>query len=128
MSVQQVEGNPLPAAGRRVDRDGAAHPNAADRPETGKEAQRSELLKGYEFDKGRYVIVDKEELDELKIESSEVIDLERFVNVDEIDPIYFDSPYYIGARASLATRRFASSTRRSRTRTWRARKAGPILA
>jgi DNA end-binding protein Ku len=64
-------------------------------PATGEEVARGALLRGYEFEKGRYVVVDKEEIDALKIESSETIDLERFVDADEIAPIYFDTPYYL---------------------------------
>jgi DNA end-binding protein Ku len=64
-------------------------------PATGEEVPRGELLRGYEFEKGRYVVVAKEELDALKIDSSETIDLERFVDADEIAPIYFDTPYYM---------------------------------
>jgi DNA end-binding protein Ku len=75
-------------------------------PETGKEVPRSELIKGYEFQKGQYIIVDKEELDELKIESSETIDIERFVDVDDIDCIYTDAPYYLAPEGKLAVETF----------------------
>lgn len=75
-------------------------------PESGKEVPRSELIKGYEFEKGRYVIVDKDELDALKIDSSETIDLDRFVDADEIDAIYFDAPYYLAPEGKLADETF----------------------
>jgi DNA end-binding protein Ku len=75
-------------------------------PETGKEVPRSELVKGYEFQKGQYIIVEKDELDALKIESSETIDIERFVDIDEIEPIYYDSPYYLAPEGELADETF----------------------
>jgi DNA end-binding protein Ku len=75
-------------------------------PETGKEVPRSELIKGYEFEKGRYVIVDKDELEALKIESSETIDLERFIDIDDIDPLYFDAPYYLAPEGKLGDETF----------------------
>jgi DNA end-binding protein Ku len=63
--------------------------------ETGAEVPRDTLVYGFEFEKGRYVVVTKDELDQLKIESSETIDLEQFVQERAIDPIYFDTPYYL---------------------------------
>lgn len=64
-------------------------------PETGQVVPRSDLLRGYEYEKGRYVLVDKEEFEELRIDSSETIDLVRFAPLDELDPLYFDTPYYV---------------------------------
>lgn len=73
---------------------------------TGKELERSDLIRGYEFEKGRYVVVDKDELDALKIESSETIDLERFVEARAIDPLYFDAPYYVVPEGKLGDETF----------------------
>src|SRR3546814_10108229 len=50
---------------------------------------------GYEFEKGRYVTVEKEELDRLKIESSEIINIERVVPADDVDVLYWDKPYIV---------------------------------
>lgn len=60
-------------------------------PELG-EVSRADLVKGYEFQKGRYVVVNDEELDKLEIESSKTINIEQFVNVAELDDLYLDSP------------------------------------
>lgn len=56
---------------------------------------RDEIVKGFEFDKNEYVILEPEELDAVKLESKHTIDLVQFVEHCEIDPRYFDKPYYI---------------------------------
>ena len=54
-----------------------------------------DIVKGYEIEKGKYVLVSDEEIDKLKLESKKTIDLVQFVDVDEIDPIYFDRPFFV---------------------------------
>ena len=63
-------------------------------PEMGP-VSREDLVKGYEFEKGRYVIIAPEELDQIKIESTKTIDIEQFVKESEIDELFVDSPYYL---------------------------------
>lgn len=63
--------------------------------ETGDVVPNDETVMGYEFEKGRYVTVDKNEIDSLKIESSEIISIERVVPADKVDPLYWDSPYIV---------------------------------
>ena len=63
--------------------------------ETGEPVERGELLRGYEYDRGQYVTLTKDELDELQIESSKVLSLTQFVDRDEITPLYLDTPYYV---------------------------------
>ncbi len=63
--------------------------------QTGEEVPTNKIVKGYEVEKGRYVVVEKQELDALAPKASHTIDIEDFVDLDEIDPIYFDSPYYV---------------------------------
>jgi len=63
--------------------------------ETGEPVERSELLRGYEYERGQYVTLTKEEIDELQIESSKVLSLTQFVDRDEITPLYLDTPYYV---------------------------------
>jgi len=63
--------------------------------ETGEDVERSETVKGYEFQKDRYVTLSNEELDELKVESSSVMDIEQFVPRDALDPRYYDHFYYV---------------------------------
>ncbi|HSU07251.1 MAG TPA: Ku protein [Acetobacteraceae bacterium] len=63
--------------------------------ETDEELSRSDLARGYEFEKDRYVILDAEDFETAKIESSTVMTIDKFVDVAAIPPIYFDSSYYL---------------------------------
>jgi DNA end-binding protein Ku len=62
--------------------------------------ERSDIVKGYEYEKGRYVTVDPDDLKRLKLETTDTIDIVEFV--DDIDPIYFDAPYYLVPDGSVA--------------------------
>jgi DNA end-binding protein Ku len=62
---------------------------------TGEEIEKSQVVKGYEYDRGQFVTFSAEELKVLDVESSKVIDLERFVPRGDIDQVYFDTPYYL---------------------------------
>jgi DNA end-binding protein Ku len=64
-------------------------------PATGEEINKTEVVKGYEYDRGQFVTFTAEELKALDVESSKIIDLEKFVPSAGIDPVYFDSPYYV---------------------------------
>jgi DNA end-binding protein Ku len=75
-------------------------------PTTGKSVPRDELLKGYEFEKGRYVIVPEEELEKLQVESNRVIDVTQFVAADEVDNLYLDSPYWLAPDGKMANEAF----------------------
>jgi DNA end-binding protein Ku len=61
--------------------------------ETGKTVERDETMMGYEFEKGKYVKVEPEEIDALKIESSEIITIERIVKAAEVDFLFQETPY-----------------------------------
>jgi DNA end-binding protein Ku len=63
--------------------------------ETDEEVQRRDLVKGYEFRKNQYLLLNDEDLDSVKVESSSVISIEKFVEADSIDPIYYNSTYYL---------------------------------
>jgi DNA end-binding protein Ku len=62
-------------------------------PRTGEEIEKSEVVKGYEY--GQFVTFSAGELKALDVESSKVIDLEKFVPRGDFDPVYFDTPYYL---------------------------------
>jgi len=64
-------------------------------PETGDEVSYDQIVKGYELSKDRYVVITPEELDALDPERTRTIDIEDFVDLDEIDPVYYDHPYYL---------------------------------
>jgi len=61
--------------------------------ETEKVVERDETIMGYEFEKGKYVKVEPEEIDALKIESSEIITIERIVKADDVDFLFQETPY-----------------------------------
>jgi DNA end-binding protein Ku len=58
--------------------------------------ETDDIVKGFEYDRDRYVVFDPDELAAMRPKSSRVIDIEHFVALDEIDPIYYDKPYYLG--------------------------------
>lgn len=62
--------------------------------------EREDIVKGYEYEKGRYVTVDPDDLKRLRLETTDTIDIVQFV--EDIDPIYFDSPYYLVPDGSVA--------------------------
>jgi DNA end-binding protein Ku len=64
-------------------------------PGTGEEIDKREIVKGYEYGRGQFVTFTPEELKALDVESSKVIDLEKFVLRADLDPVYFDSSYYL---------------------------------
>jgi DNA end-binding protein Ku len=61
----------------------------------GDEIPYEQIIKGYEIGPDRYVTITPEELDSLSPEKTRTIDIEDFVDLDEIDPIYYDHPYYL---------------------------------
>jgi len=75
-------------------------------PERG-EVDRADLVKGYQFEKDRYVVVTAEELDEIEIESSKTIDIDGFCDASAIDPIYQDSTYYLAPDGPIAEETFS---------------------
>jgi DNA end-binding protein Ku len=63
--------------------------------ETGDTLSRGDLVKGYEFKKDHYLIIDDEDFESARIESSSVVKIDKFVDAASIDPIYFDASYYV---------------------------------
>jgi DNA end-binding protein Ku len=64
-------------------------------PQSGEEVAYEDLVKGYELTKDRYVIIKPEELDAIAPEKTRAIDIEDFVDLDQIDPVYYDHPYWL---------------------------------
>jgi DNA end-binding protein Ku len=62
---------------------------------TGKVVDTKDIVKGLRLESGKYSIFDQKELDRLKIKGSESIELQQFVGRDEVDPIYFEKPYFL---------------------------------
>ena len=71
------------------------------------EVDKSEIVKGYEFEKGRYVVMDEDDLAKAKPESTRIINLLRFADVESIDPIYVERPYYLAPDGKVAAEAFA---------------------
>lgn len=67
----------------------------------------ADIVKGYEIDDDTYVVLEPEELDEIKLESRRAIELVQFVDQHEIDPRYFDRPYYLVPDGEVATEGFS---------------------
>ena len=61
-----------------------------------------EIVKGYQYEKGSYVLLDDEEIEAVKLESKKTLELTQFVNHDEIDVLYFEKPYYVVPADDLA--------------------------
>ena len=76
-------------------------------PKCEREVPNTDLVKGYEFEKGRYVVVDEEDLQKVRVESTRVINLERFTDDRAIDPIYLERPYYLAPDGAVARDAFA---------------------
>lgn len=74
---------------------------------TGRAVDRSDLVKGFEVSKNKYVLLDKDELDAVKLESTRLIDIEQFVDADAIDRIYWDEPYYLAPAGKTGIEAFA---------------------
>jgi DNA end-binding protein Ku len=70
-------------------------------PDTGP-IERSKLVKGYEYEKNRYVVLTDADLASVKIESSKTIDIERFVEAGEIDRLYWNDPFYLVPDGKMA--------------------------
>jgi len=75
--------------------------------ETGDVVEREDRVKGFEVSKGHYVEVEDDEIDDLAIESSHTIDIERFVPSDELDPVYLDGSHYLAPDDKVAEEAFA---------------------
>lgn len=61
-----------------------------------------EIVKGFEYEKGHYVLLEDEEIDAVKLESKKTLELNRFVEYPDIDPIYYEKPYYVTPADDLA--------------------------
>jgi DNA end-binding protein Ku len=74
-------------------------------PELGP-VERSDLVKGFQYEKDQYVVFTEEDFDKVQIESSNAIVIEKFVDAQDVDPIYFESPYYVAPDGAVAEETF----------------------
>ena len=68
--------------------------------------ERSDLVKGYEYEDKQYIIIDDSDLDSVRIESTHTMNIEAFVDEDEVDVIYQDAPYYLAPDGAMAEETF----------------------
>ena len=76
-------------------------------PHCEREVPNAELVKGYEFETGRYVVINDEDIQKVRVESTHVINLVQFAADSEIDPIYVDRAYYLAPDGPMAAEAFA---------------------
>jgi DNA end-binding protein Ku len=74
-------------------------------PETGP-VERSEIVKGYEIEKGRYVVITDDEIKNVRLETTRTLDIERFVDEVDIDRLYWDDPYFLVPDGDMAVEAF----------------------
>jgi DNA end-binding protein Ku len=65
-----------------------------------------EIVKGYEIEKGEYVLLEQDEIDAVKLESKKTLELTQFVDADEIDVLYYEKPYFVVPADDLAEEAF----------------------
>ena len=76
-------------------------------PHCEREVPISEIVKGYEFEKGRYVVLTEDDMSKVRPESTRVIDLVQFTEASSIDPVYVERPYYLAPDGPMAREAFA---------------------
>jgi len=76
-------------------------------PHCNREVPNSEIVKGYEFEKGHYVVLSEDDFEKVRPASTRVIDLVQFANDSEIDPMYVDRTYYLAPDGAMASGAFA---------------------
>ncbi|TAJ86461.1 MAG: Ku protein [Reyranella sp.] len=74
---------------------------------TGKPVDRADLVRGFAVSKNKYVLLEKEELDAVRLESTRILDIEEFVDATEIDRIYWDEPYYLAPSGKTGIEAYA---------------------
>ena len=76
-------------------------------PNCQREVPNTDIVKGYEFEKGRYVVMAEDDIEKVRVESTRVINLETFTDDTAIDPIYLERPYYLAPDGPVAREAFA---------------------
>lgn len=73
---------------------------------TGEPLKNEDIIKGYQYEPGQYVVIDPEEIEKIKPKSNKVIEIESFVDNTEVHPTLFDTPYYIGPDGEVAAKTY----------------------
>jgi len=69
--------------------------------------ERSEIVKGYQYEKDRYIVLSQDEIDSVRLESTRIIDIDKFVDREEIDRLYWNDPYFLAPDGDMAVEAFA---------------------
>ena len=70
------------------------------------EIKREEIVKGYEFEKEKYVVVTEADLEAVRLETTKTIEINEFIRPVELDPVYFDVPYFVGPNGRVSIEGF----------------------
>src|SRR3954468_12384047 len=76
-------------------------------PHCEREVPNTDIVKGYEYEKGNFVVMDEEDVEKVRVDSTRVINLEKFTDDTAIDPIYLERPYYLAPDGPVASEAFA---------------------
>lgn len=73
---------------------------------TGQPLRNEDIIKGYQYEPGQYVIIDPEDFDKVKLKSTKVIEIEGFVKKEEVHPALYEAPYFIGPDGEVAAKTY----------------------
>lgn len=73
---------------------------------TGQPLRSEDIVKGYEYEPGQFVIIEQEDLDRVKLKSEKVIEIEGFVSSEEVHPTLFEAPYFLGPNGDVAAKTY----------------------
>lgn len=73
---------------------------------TGQTLRNEDIVKGYQYESGQYVIIEPEDFEKVKLKSEKVIEIEGFVSSDEVHPTLFETPYFIGPDGDVAAKTY----------------------
>jgi DNA end-binding protein Ku len=73
---------------------------------TGQTLKSEDIVKGYQYEPGQYVIIDEEDFSKVKLKSEKVIEIQGFVSTDEVHPTLYEAPYYIGPDGDMAAKTY----------------------
>lgn len=73
---------------------------------TGKALKTEDIVKGYQYEPGQYVIIEPEDFAKVKLKSERIIEIEGFVNTEEVHPTLYESPYYLGPDGDMAAKTY----------------------
>lgn len=68
--------------------------------------ERGDIVKGYEYEKDKYVLIEEDDLEKIRIPTDRTIEITQFIDADEIDPLFFDAAYYVGPDGPMAEQAF----------------------